>query len=244
MLAAVRQRLDDRLPCLLISTQCVEAGVDVDFPLVLRALGPLDAIAQAAGRCNRNGLLPEGIVRVFLPEDERYPPGGYETAAKITRILLRDLGSDRMDLQSPKLFEEYYQKLYALTGIATGEQGKAKDLRSCIDQLDFEGTAKLYRLIDQDAINVVVPWDPGAFQALRDGLREAGRLSTRWVRQARPHAVNLYRPKAQDPLWAYLDPASRIPKEDGREDWYLLLGEGLYDREMLGLTGAPEVWIA
>lgn len=245
VLAAIRQRLADRLPCLLISTQCVEAGVDVDFPLVLRALGPLDAIAQAAGRCNRHGLLPEkGIVRVFLPQEEGYPPGGYEAATKVTRILLLDRGPERMDLQSPKLFKDYYQEFYKLTGIATGEQGKAKDLLGFIRLLDFEETARLYRLVDQDAINVVVPWDSAAFQALRDDLREAGRLSTRWVRQARPHAVNLYRPKAQDPLWAYLDPASRIPKEDRREDWFLLLDDKLYDREMLGLTGAPEVWIA
>jgi CRISPR-associated endonuclease/helicase Cas3 len=244
VLAAVRQRLDDRLPCLLISTQCVEAGVDVDFPLVLRALGPLDAIAQAAGRCNRNGLLSEGIVRVFLPEDERYPPGGYEAAARVTRILLRERGPERMDLQSPKLFEEYYRRFYDLTGFATGERGKTKDLLSFVGQLDFEETARLYRLIDQDAINVVVPWDPEAFQALRDDLREAGRPSTLWIRRARPHTVNLYRPKPQDPLWAYLDPASRIPKEDRREDWFLLLNDELYDREMLGLTGAPEVWIA
>jgi hypothetical protein len=218
--------------------------VDVDFPLVLRALGPLDAIAQAAGRCNRNGLLPEGIVRVFLPEEEGYPPGGYEAATKVTRILLLDRGPEGMDLQSPELFEKYYQTLYDLTGIATGEQGKTKDLQGSIGLLDFEETARLYRLIDQDAINVVVPWDPEVFRALRDDLREAGRLSTQWVRRARPHAVNLYRPKIQDPLWAYLDPASRIPKEDRREDWFLLLNESLYDREMLGLTGAPEVWIA
>ncbi|HEX3553856.1 MAG TPA: CRISPR-associated helicase Cas3' [Thermoanaerobaculia bacterium] len=245
VLAAVRQRLDERLPCILISTQCVEAGVDVDFPLVLRALGPLDAIAQAAGRCNRNGLMPEqGEVRVFLPEDARYPPGGYEAAAQVTRALLRQRGSEAMDLQSPKLFNEYYQKLYDLTGIATGERGRTKDLLGSIALLDFEETARLYRLIDQDAINVVVPWDSAAFRELRDDLRKSGRPTRRWLRRARPHAVNLYRPKPLDPLWAYLDPASSIPKEDRREDWFLLLDEKLYDREMLGLTGAPEVWIA
>jgi CRISPR-associated endonuclease/helicase Cas3 len=244
VLAGVRQRLDDRLHCLLISTQCVEAGVDVDFPLVLRALAPLEAIAQAAGRCNRNGLLPEGIVRVFVPEAEGYPPGGYEAATKVTRALLRELGPEVIDLQSPKLFEKYYQKLYNLTGITTGKQGKAEELREAIDRLDFEETARLYRLIDHDAINVVVPWDPAAFGALSDDLRRLGRLTTRWVRQARPHSVNLYRPKLHDPLWAYLNPAALSRKEDQREDWFLLLGETLYDREVLGLTAAPDAWIA
>lgn len=244
VLAAVRQRLADRLPCLLISTQCVEAGVDVDFPLVLRALAPLDAIAQAAGRCNRNGLLTEGIVRVFLPEGEGYPRGAYEAATKVTRALLRELGPEAMDLQSPKLFERYYRKFYGVTGITTGEQGKAKELQIAISQLDFEETAHLYRLIDQDAINVVVPWDPAAFGALSDDLLQSGRLTTRWIRRARPHSVNLYRPKNHDPIWAYLNPASRSRKEDQREDWFLLLGENIYDREVLGLTAAPDVWIA
>jgi CRISPR-associated endonuclease/helicase Cas3 len=244
VLAGVRQRLDDRLPCLLISTQCVEAGVDVDFPLVLRALSPLDAIAQAAGRCNRNGLIREGVVRVFLPEAEGYPPGGYEAATKVTRALLQKRGPESMDLQSPKLFEEYYRTFYNLTGITTGEQGKAKELQSAINLLDFEETASLYRLIDQDAINVVVPWDPAAFSVLSDDLHRSGRLTSRWVRRARPHSVNLYRPKNHDPLWAYLNPASRSRKEDQREDWFLLLGETLYDRDRLGLTGAPDVWIA
>jgi CRISPR-associated endonuclease/helicase Cas3 len=245
VLAGVRQRLDDRQPCLLISTQCVEAGVDVDFPLVLRALAPLDSIAQAAGRCNRNGLLTEGIVRVFLPEFEGYPPGGYEAATKVTHALLRELGPEVMDLQSPRLFEKYYQTFYKLTGITTGGQSKAEELKDAVERLDFEKTADLYRLIDQDAINVVVPWDLAAFGALSDDLLQSGRLTTRWVRRARPHSVNLYRPKNHDPLWAYLNPASRSQKkEDQREDWFLLLGKDLYDRDLLGLTGAPDAWIA
>jgi len=67
-------------PCLLISTQCVEAGVDLDFLVVYRALAPLDSIAQAAGRCNRRGM-GKGYVRVFLPEDARYPGDKYEQGA-------------------------------------------------------------------------------------------------------------------------------------------------------------------
>ncbi|HEX7180344.1 MAG TPA: CRISPR-associated endonuclease Cas3'' [Thermoanaerobaculia bacterium] len=246
ILAEVRRRLDLKLPCLLISTQCVEAGVDLDFPLVFRAFGPLDAIAQAAGRCNRNGRLPQqGLVRVFLPEpeEERYPPGGYEQAASVTRMLLKARGPEGMDIQSTELFDLYYRTLYDLTRVAAAE-GKAKKLLDAMQRLDFQETAELYRLIDQDAINVVVPYAPDAFATLVRELREAGRPTAAWVRRARPHTVNVYRPKDGDSLWGYLDPAVADRTKQKGQEWYVLLDDQLYDRDMLGLTAVPQVWIA
>jgi len=245
VLAEVRTRLDSGQPCLLISTQCVEAGVDVDFPLVYRALAPLDAIAQAAGRCNRNGRLPDGgMVHVFRPQEEKYPDGGYRQAAGVTALLFRDLGPERMELQSPRLFNQYYQTLYDLTRIAAADQGKAKKLAEAIKGLDFQVTAELYRLIDQDAISVLVPYDLEVFRVLRQEVEKLGRPTRKWVRRARPHAVNLFRPKDGHPLWNYLEPAVRNREEEKKQDWFVLLKEELYDREMLGLTGPDDVWIA
>jgi CRISPR-associated endonuclease/helicase Cas3 len=75
--------------CHLISTQCVEAGVDLDFPTVWRALGPMEAIIQAAGRCNRQGFLLFGRVVVFRPpmEDENFPDAAYEKGNEKCRIM-------------------------------------------------------------------------------------------------------------------------------------------------------------
>src|SRR5665811_2028591 len=90
VLEEVRTRLREGRPCHLVSTQLVEAGVDLDFPLVLRALAPLDRIVQAAGRCNREGHMTEGgRVIVFRTEEDSMPAGVYRQGAGETLIMLR-----------------------------------------------------------------------------------------------------------------------------------------------------------
>ena len=70
ILAEVRMRLEKQEPMLCVSTQLIEAGVDVDFGAVIRFTAGLDSIAQAAGRCNRNGIRKIGLVHVVNPQDE------------------------------------------------------------------------------------------------------------------------------------------------------------------------------
>ncbi|MDJ0687762.1 MAG: CRISPR-associated helicase Cas3' [Xenococcaceae cyanobacterium MO_188.B32] len=91
VLEQVRDRLNPKnhRPCILISTQVVEAGVDLDFPLVYRAIAPLDRIVQAAGRCNREGKLAKGDVVIFNPQDGKVPPEEYNTAVNETTKLLK-----------------------------------------------------------------------------------------------------------------------------------------------------------
>ncbi len=104
-LAEVRRRLDTGEPCRLVATQVVEAGVDIDFPLVLRAIGPLDRIVQAAGRCNREGRLKEGRVVIFDPEEGSSPPGIYRTGLDTAISLL----ANQCDLHEPETYRKYFQ---------------------------------------------------------------------------------------------------------------------------------------
>ncbi len=248
VLGQVRERLAVGAPCRLIATQCVEAGVDIDFPRVWRAFGPLESIAQAAGRCNRNGRAAElGEVRIFDPEDERFPPGAYQQAAAATRTLIARLGADAIDLDDPALYRRYYRDFFDGSRIA---EGNAK-LREAICGHDFAEVARLYRLIEKDAIEVLVPYDLTAFEALRAEVAVAGRPLARWVKKARRHAVSLYRPKRDDEVWSVLAPLSAAPKKARerddrleRDEWFVLTGAGEYDRELLGLVGASKVWIA
>src|SRR5699024_1677856 len=94
----------------VISTQLVEAGVDFDFPVVYRALAGLDSLAQAAGRCNREGKLDKGIVNIFVPP-KRPPTGLVRKAAETTKVILeRHDGS--YDPLAPVNFTYFFEELY------------------------------------------------------------------------------------------------------------------------------------
>lgn len=130
----VKKRLHGGLPCRVVATQCIEAGVDLDFDSVFRALAPLESIIQAAGRCNRNGRHPEGgQVLVFLPdEDNLYPDNWYNKAATLVSALHIE---KPIDLMNPSDIQRYYQKLFwKLKG--------EKKLSEAIQMQDYAGVEK------------------------------------------------------------------------------------------------------
>src|SRR5262249_42872893 len=142
VLRQVRERLRNGERCHLVATQVIEAGVDVDFPLVLRALGPLDAIIQAAGRCNREGLRKDGgRVVVFAPVDGGLPQGAYQTATGTTRLLL---AQGDLDVDQPATVARFYQFYYPLVGTDT------EQVQQCREALDYPETAKRARLIKDE----------------------------------------------------------------------------------------------
>ncbi len=202
----IRKRLFSGKPCRLISTQCVEAGVDVDFPMVYRALAPLEAIAQAAGRCNREGRMNAqgrlGEAIVFEPEEEgdwrrRYPTHAYFQATEATRALLTSQGG--LDINDPAVFQNYYRCLYDLNNPAS----QNAELNQAITAADFVEVARLYRLIDTDAIQVLVPWADrwDDFRTLRAEAEDAG-ITANWMRRAQGLAVGVYRRTNGPPAWA------------------------------------------
>ncbi len=156
VLDEVKERLEAKRPCLLISTQCIEAGVDVDFPAVWRAFGPYDAIVQAAGRCNRNGALKDaagqpikGVVRVFRPEDhdKSIPQGVYQTATSQTGLLRRMKAADP---HNPESFLQYFRLLYQLSVPDECEIQKHRE------QLHFKQVHERFDFIEACTIPVLV----------------------------------------------------------------------------------------
>lgn len=159
-IAAIKERLKSGIPTRVISTQLVECGVDVDFPVVYRALAGLDSIAQAAGRCNREGLLDKGTVVVFRPPSE-IPVGHLRQAAQIGQRLMSE---DCPDVLAPERFERFFRELYWLQGPGLDKRGILVDLQMSNDlRCSFRTAASKFHLIDESAqAPVIVTYGEGA----------------------------------------------------------------------------------
>lgn len=141
----------------VISTQLIEAGVDVDFPVVYRAMAGLDSIAQSAGRCNREGRMNSpGQVHVFYPE-KKAPIGFLRQGADATEELVAS--GQLQDPLSPGNFTRYFQLLNANKD---RDRYRIMDFLKANSQLniDFRTAAEKFRLIDNKGFSIVVPFKP------------------------------------------------------------------------------------
>jgi CRISPR-associated endonuclease/helicase Cas3 len=188
VLNEVGRRLEQGIPCRLVSTQVVEAGVDLDFPLVLRAMGPLDRIVQAAGRCNREGKQIIGRVVVFEPAEGHLPSGVYASATATTRNLLARAD---FEFHQPENYREYFQALYQIV------EKDAKEIQSFRGRLDFPGVAERFRMIDDDSASVVVRYrgmddtDDTVDRLISYVQHQEGKIPRWLLRQLQPYIVNV-----------------------------------------------------
>jgi CRISPR-associated endonuclease/helicase Cas3 len=188
----VKRRLSAGERCLLVATQVVEAGVDLDFPMVLRAMAPLPSIVQAAGRANREGRLAYGRVVVFRPEEEKLPGKDYRRATQISDIVL-NMGLTDMD--DPAAMRQYFTTLYR------SENTDRKDIQGFRKDLDYAATARAFRLIEDNTMTVVVPYG----NAEERRVAEEAWLSVEakaWnlrelLRRLQPYTVSLYQHQAE-----------------------------------------------
>lgn len=216
----IKKRLKQGQPCRVVATQCIEAGVDLDFDAMYRALAPLEAIIQAAGRCNRNGRLPNGgQLTVFIPDEmgKLYPGGEYERAANV----VKDLWSKTrrgLELDDPALIAEYYALLFA---------GSKEDpaLKQALTQKNYPAVREAYQLIRQQGIQVIVPWGkPENFQAIAKEALDHG-LSGELLRKAAPITVSCFE---RDWVEQHATPLYYINRRYGQktENGYYVLNTG------------------
>ncbi|MFH7320150.1 CRISPR-associated helicase Cas3' [Desulfurivibrio sp. D14AmB] len=197
-LGSVRHRLRNGLPCRLVATQVVEAGVDIDFPVVYRALGPLDAIAQAAGRCNREGRLRDGQGRpirgrvyLFRPKDSGLPPGVYTTATGISAAMLGEC-LDSLG-RTPDVFGRYFSQLYQMTATDHNRRGESS-IQEDRSQFRYREVSRKARVIADEGQSVIVPFGDctGRIREIRKRKRPPGepRFDRRDLRRLQRCMVN------------------------------------------------------
>lgn len=183
----IREKLKKNEMVRVISTQLVEAGVDFDFPVVYRALAGLDSIAQAAGRCNREGSLTE-LGKVFVFNAPKKPPLGIlRKAAETTRSILAGSQKDPLNFA---IYKTYFQELYW--------KANSLDKKEIIKLLTPDGECGIYfrtaaeqiRLID-DSLQKTILVRFGEGEDWIELLKAKG--PERWLmRKLQRYTVNLY----------------------------------------------------
>lgn len=191
-ISEIRERLKAGQPCRVISTQIMEAGIDVDFPIGYRAVSGLDSIIQAAGRVNREARQKMGNIYIFEPDSPhvRKIPPYIQQGAGVTQNILRNYP----DPVSVEAIRAYFEKLYTLQSERNFDACNILDyFEKRIPQelnFDFKTAAEQFKLIDDDTVAVIIPFDNHAqtlLQEVRTSLFPAS-----YGRSLQVYSVNIY----------------------------------------------------
>ena len=191
-LKEIRQRLMTGQPCRVVSTQVMEAGIDVDFPVGFRALAGLDSVIQAAGRVNREMRQATANMYVFNPQTEfiKRTPEFIKQTAAVAESILRDYANDPTAIAA---IEAYYTMLYTL------HDEHSFDAKGIVDhfekgtgrpEFDFKTAAEKFKLIDESTVTIFIPYDAEAQRQIAS-LQYAP-YPARILRRLQSYAVNIY----------------------------------------------------
>jgi CRISPR-associated endonuclease/helicase Cas3 len=245
-LAAI-QRIRQNKPCLVVSTQCIEAGVDIDLDLVIRDFAPLDSIIQVAGRCNRHGSARRGIVEIVsLVDDESGRSFAGMIYDKILLQITRQLLSDRETILEEEVFpltREYFARLQ--TEKDTGE----RETRCWVRWEEGTAVRRLLRGAQRPQWSfLVVGNEPGLQDELITALGIADRFDRRramrrLARRIAENSVSVYQTDELDPAdFGYPFPDK---VEHGQEWFWLVRGQHYTSRrglDLKGKEGDQETW--
>ena len=228
-------------PCRVVATTVVEAGVDIDFPMVYRAMAGLDSIAQAAGRCNREGRLHKdnAIVQLFEVEG-RKPIRELRANEDAAREVLRTFGDDPLGLAAIEAYFDtlYWRKMQGRDdGLDASRHWPDKKAASILERLNvqaregwlpFEDVARAFQMIDSAMEPVIIPFDDNARKFIAE-LEHTNDVRT-VARKLQPYIVNVPRE-----VFAKLRQAGSIqPINPARydEQFVTLVTQNLYSGEI------------
>ena len=176
----IKEKLSEGDDVAVVSTQLIEAGVDIDFPVVFRELAGLDSILQAAGRCNREGKSASGTAHVFSLAE-----AGMATSLMKACYAMRYIIANmpNVDLFSPEVMSKYYEALYAR--VSSYDKPKITDKLSNPKNCEYEGASNAFKMIDNNGIDVIVNYGEASSlvenwkknKSSKSLLRELGRYT-------------------------------------------------------------------
>jgi CRISPR-associated endonuclease/helicase Cas3 len=196
----IHDRLKEGKPCRVVSTQLIEAGVDIDFPVVYRALAGIDSIAQAAGRCNREGKLARGEVFVFEPAAVRLVGYLRSTAESAAELI-----PDATDLLDPNVVRRYFELHYWKQ--EGDNRWDDRGVMNCFPPpiarlyFQFRAASDAFRFITEVGKPVFVPYGEKGQRLIEElrAVRPAGDGQDRGqlrplLRRLQRYTVNIYEP--------------------------------------------------
>ncbi len=220
----IRAALNQGRQCRVISTQLIEAGVDVDFPVVYRSISGIDSVAQAAGRCNREGKLAKGHVYVFKPEKHGLPRGWFNRTAAIAEMVMRD----QEDPLSLEAVNQYFTLLFDVEGERLDKKGIVNAFEDGAKQLafPFSTIANEFQLIENDMVSIIIPGDEEC-KTLLEEARWRG-PSRQLSRRLQRYTISIYRAEYAELI------QSRALESIAEQ--YLVLREPSFYNDEIGFT--------
>lgn len=223
VLANIKLALEKKRCCRVVSTQLIEAGVDIDFPVVFRSAAGIDSIAQAAGRCNREGKLSEGgKVFIFSPENG-LPRGYFRQNAETAEIIMRR-HEEPLSLEAVK---EYFQNLYWMNEKSLDEYHILDDLAEGIKRGDFpfKSVSQKFKLIKNNMWPIITPWDPEAKEVEVIKELRYSKYPASFARKVQRFTIQI-----PLPILASLQAAGSV--ECIRDQYYVLVNRDLYHDDL------------
>ena len=190
VLKNIRDCLGRNQDVFVVSTQLIEAGVDISFPYVYRSSAGIDSIAQSAGRCNRHGELKKGFVRVFSSTEEFARPQGFLSRCSVTGHLMLEKFEDVL---CPEAIEEYFKSLYNLE--SGFDEEKIMDCfsfshRTGLEIFNYKTASEKFKFIDENTQSVVIPFDEKAKKLLEE--IEYSQYPSKVLKDLQTYTVNLF----------------------------------------------------
>lgn len=185
----IRERLSSGKECRVVSTQLIEAGVDVDFPVVFRSVAGIDSIIQASGRCNREGKRENSFVYVFSPEDSKHLGEGY---LKLTAQTGMDVINTTENILSLEAISKYFSEIFFNTEDKLDKHGILKlinNFKAGHMNYDFESISNAFNLIESQGVPIIIPH--GEAEKILNSIKNSSHSVRPLIRKLNSFSVNI-----------------------------------------------------